>query len=130
MKNYSIGLDIGTNSVGWAVNDENYKIYKYKKNNMWGVRLFDEGETAQKRRVYRSTRRRLNRRRERILLLQKLLYSDIEKVDKIFYLRLKESFLCKEDRQDKINKSNIFVDKNYNDKDYFKQYKTIYHLRK
>ena len=81
VKNYSIGLDIGTNSVGWAVNDENYKIYKYKKNNMWGVRLFDEGETAQKRRVYRSTRRRLNRRRERILLLQKLLYSDIEKVD-------------------------------------------------
>ena len=50
VKNYSIGLDIGTNSVGWAVNDENYKIYKYKKNNMWGVRLFDEGETAQKHR--------------------------------------------------------------------------------
>ena len=62
-KNYSIGLDIGTNSVGWSVSDENYKLSKYKKKTMWGVRLFDEGETAEKRRVYRGTRRRLNRRR-------------------------------------------------------------------
>lgn len=129
-KNYSIGLDIGTNSVGWSVSDENYKLSKYKKKTMWGVRLFDEGETAEKRRVYRGTRRRLNRRRERILLLQQLLSSEIEKVDKLFYIRLKESFLHKEDRQDNINKSNIFVDKKYTDKDFYKKYKTIYHLRK
>lgn len=129
-KNYNIGLDIGTHSVGWAVTDENYNILKFKKQNMWGVRLFDEGQTAEIRRTNRSTRRRLNRRRERIALLQMLLGKEIEKVDKTFFIRLKESFLHIDERQDKINKSNLFVGKNFSDKDYYKQYPTIYHLRK
>lgn len=129
-KNYNIGLDIGTHSVGWAVTDENYNILKFKKQNMWGVRLFDEGQTAEIRRTNRNTRRRLNRRRERIALLQMLLGKEIEKVDKTFFIRLKESFLHIDERQDKINKSNLFVGKNFSDKDYYKQYPTIYHLRK
>ncbi len=29
-KNYYIGLDIGTNSVGWAVTDEKYSVVKKK----------------------------------------------------------------------------------------------------
>lgn len=29
--NYTIGLDIGTNSVGWAVIDENFKLVQAKK---------------------------------------------------------------------------------------------------
>ncbi len=29
-KEYFIGLDIGTNSVGWCVTDENYKIEKFR----------------------------------------------------------------------------------------------------
>ena len=129
-KNYNIGLDIGTNSVGWAVTDENYNILKFNKKNMWGVRLFDEGQTAETRRINRSTRRRLNRRRERINLLQRLLSEDIQKVDKEFYIRLKESFLHLEDRKDKNNKSNLFIDKGFLDKDYYNLYHTIYHLRK
>ena len=28
-KKYYLGLDIGTNSVGWAVTDENYNLCKY-----------------------------------------------------------------------------------------------------
>ena len=39
-KDYKIGLDIGTNSVGWAVIDKNNSLVRYKKQNMWGVRLF------------------------------------------------------------------------------------------
>ena len=45
---YYIGLDIGTNSVGWAVTDEKYNLIKapvkgkYKNHDMWGIRLFDD----------------------------------------------------------------------------------------
>ena len=28
MQKYYLGLDIGTNSVGWAVTDENYNLCK------------------------------------------------------------------------------------------------------
>ena len=37
--NYYIGLDIGTDSVGWAVSDTEYNIPKFKGNSMWGIRL-------------------------------------------------------------------------------------------
>lgn len=130
MGNFNIGLDIGTHSVGWAVTDNNYNMLKFKKKNMWGVRLFDEGETAEVRRTNRSSRRRLNRRRERVALLQQFLGKEIEKVDKAFYIRLRESFLYLEDRQDKVSKSNLFVDKHFSDKEYYEKYPTIYHLRK
>ena len=41
-KDYSIGLDIGTSSVGWAVIDcQNYKVLRKGNQKLWGVRLFD-----------------------------------------------------------------------------------------
>lgn len=45
---YNIGLDIGTTSVGWAVVDDNFNIIKKKNKKipLWGVRLFDEAQTA------------------------------------------------------------------------------------
>lgn len=54
-KEYTIGLDIGTNSVGWSVLTDDYRLVSKKmkvagnteksstKKNFWGVRLFDEG---------------------------------------------------------------------------------------
>ena len=39
-----LGLDIGTNSVGWAVTDTGYNILKYKSNAMWGVQSFFPGQ--------------------------------------------------------------------------------------
>lgn len=33
---YYLGLDIGTESVGWAVTDKDYVIPKFKGNAMWG----------------------------------------------------------------------------------------------
>ena len=42
-KPYYVALDIGTTSVGWAVLNEEYMLEKFKKKNMWGVRLFEEG---------------------------------------------------------------------------------------
>lgn len=62
-----LGLDIGTDSVGWAVTDNDYKILKYKNNAMWGVMLFDPANQSEERRSFRTSRRRLDRRQQRIL---------------------------------------------------------------
>ena len=47
MQKYYLGLDIGTNSVGWAVTDENYNLCKFGGKRMWGIRLFDGAQTAE-----------------------------------------------------------------------------------
>ena len=49
---YYIGLDVGTNSVGWAVTDMEYHILKQKGKALWGIRLFDAAQTAAARRVF------------------------------------------------------------------------------
>ncbi len=59
---YYIGLDIGTSSVGYAVTDTEYRVLRHGGNSMWGVRLFDEGKTAEERRLCRTSRRRLARK--------------------------------------------------------------------
>jgi CRISPR-associated endonuclease Csn1 len=126
---YYLGLDIGTDSVGWAVTDLDYNIQKFNGKAMWGIRLFEAGETAAERRVFRTTRRRIQRRKQRIELLQELFDKEIAKVDPQFFLRLKESKYWVEDRT--LGQVNIlFNDGEYTDKDYYKDYPTIYHLRK
>ncbi len=133
--NYSIGVDIGTNSVGWAVVDESCQLLKKGNKNLWGVRLFDTAETAQSRRISRSSRRRYNRRRMRVRLLQEIMNNMIMEVDDTFFIRLKNiSFLDQEDKllylKDNYKDNfNLFIDAKYNDKDYYLQYPTIYHLR-
>ncbi|MDU1832132.1 MAG: hypothetical protein E6786_03265, partial [Finegoldia magna] len=57
-KKYYIGLDVGTNSVGWAVTDEFYNILRAKGKDLWGVRLFEKAKTAADTRTFRSGRRR------------------------------------------------------------------------
>lgn len=67
-KKYSLGLDIGTSSVGWAILDlDKERIYDL------GVRIFERPEDPQNgdslakpRRDARSARRRLKRRRQRL----------------------------------------------------------------
>lgn len=131
-KEYYLGLDIGTDSIGWAVTDTNYKILKFNGNAMWGIRLFDESQTAEDRRTYRTSRRRIQRRRERLALLEMLFNEEISKVDPAFFIRLKESNLLIEDREDinKTGKYTVFNDKDYNDKDFHKAFPTVYHLRR
>ena len=60
--NYYVGVDAGTNSVGWAVTDHDYNLLKFKGKHMWGVRLFDEATDASTRRINRGNRRRLERK--------------------------------------------------------------------
>ena len=70
MKELNLGLDIGTNSVGWALVDENGEVIKKNGFRFWGVRMFDESKAASERRTNRCSRRRLRRRKQRIELLQ------------------------------------------------------------
>jgi len=128
ISSYSIGLDIGTSSVGYSVIDNQGNLLKFKKQNMWGVRLFEEGKTAVDRRIFRATRRRYDRRRERIRLLQEFFASEINKVDSDFFLRLGESKLWLEDRT-LPTKQTFFDELGFTDKNYYKKFPTIYHLR-
>ena len=113
-KNYYLGLDIGTNSVGWAVTDENYNLCKFRNKDMWGIRLFESADTASERRLKRSSRRRLKRRNQRIKLLQEIFSQEITNVDNTFFIRLNESKLHMEDKSIK-EKYPLFIGEDYND---------------
>ena len=128
-KDYYVGLDIGTSSVGWAVTDESYNVLKFNSKKMWGVRLFDDAKTAEERRAFRGARRRLDRKKERINLLQEFFAEEISKIDPNFFLRLDNSDLYVEDKDEKlVSKYTLFNDENFKDKDYHKKYPTIHHL--
>ena len=60
-RNYYLGLDMGTSSLGWAVTDPEYHLLRAKGKDLWGVRLFPEAESSAGRRTQRISRRRLQR---------------------------------------------------------------------
>ena len=135
MQDYFIGLDMGTGSVGWAVTDQQYRVLRRHGKALWGVRLFESAETAEERRMFRTARRRLDRRGWRINILQELFAEEISKVDPGFYLRMKESKYYPEDKRQEDGTCpelpyTLFADADYTDKDYHKEFPTIYHLRK
>ena len=134
-KNYYLGLDIGTGSVGWAVTDEIYQIPKVHGKALWGSRLFETASTAEERRINRTSRRRLRRRNQRVEWLQELFAEEINKKDPGFYRRMKESRYWAEDKLDEEGKRpevpySLFADKDYTYQEYHKQFPTIFHLRK
>ena len=130
MEKFYLGIDIGTNSVGMACTDENYNLLRAKGVDCWSVRLFDESKTAAERRTFRTARRRLERRKYRISLLQALFAPFIE--DKTFFIRLNDSQLLPEDKNASLcgDKNNLFKDSDYTDKEFHTQFPTVYHLRK
>lgn len=97
-KDYFVGLDIGTESVGYAVADSDYVLLRHKSEAMWGVCLFDGAELCNERRGFRTARRRNRRKKMRIQLVRELFAKEIAKVDADFYKRLDESALWNEDR--------------------------------
>lgn len=125
---YFLGLDIGTDSVGWAVTDPEYHILRRKGKSLWGVRLFDAANTAAERRTFRTNRRRIQRRRQRIRLLQALFAEEMAKVDPGFFQRMSDSAFWQEDKQEPQVYS-LFAGEDYTDIEYYKEYPTIYHLR-
>ena len=124
-KNYYIGLDVGTDSVGYAVTDEEYKLLKHKGEPIWGVHLFDGANLCDERRAFRTSRRRLGRCQQRVRLIQEIFANEISKVDPNFFIRIKESALFPEDT---THGAHLFCDKEFSDRDYHKLYPTIHHL--
>ncbi|MCI8500480.1 MAG: type II CRISPR RNA-guided endonuclease Cas9 [Clostridia bacterium] len=129
MKKFYLGMDIGTNSVGMACTDENYRLLRAKGKDCWAVRLFDASSTAEERRLFRTARRRLERRKQRLGFLQALFAPYL--ADKNFFIRLNNSPYYADDKADILggDKNALFADGGYTDKNYHAEFPTIYHLR-
>lgn len=135
---YNIGLDMGTGSVGWAVTDQDGNLYRFKGKPTWGSRLFTSAESAATARTYRGQRRRYDRRRQRLNLLQQMFQPEMEKTDSDFFVRLNQSRLWKDDPQrfgeytwPLFNKKHpLIIDgKEITEPVYYGMFPTIYHLR-
>lgn len=127
---YYLGLDMGTDSVGYAVTDTNYNVLKFNRKGMWGARLFPAAKTAADARAHRAGRRRLERQRWRLRLLQEIFSRAISKVDMGFFQRLKESNLQLEEKSAANKVKYSLFDKSYlSDREFYDKYPTIYHLK-
>ncbi|MDR0299692.1 MAG: type II CRISPR RNA-guided endonuclease Cas9, partial [Streptococcaceae bacterium] len=118
------------------------------RTNLWGARLFDAGETAADRRLKRGARRRIARRKERLNYLRGIFADEMHKIDDSFFIRLEESFYQMADKNSQKvtvrdrngQKQEILQAKNTfkyplfkteaEEKAYYKDFPTIYHLRK
>lgn len=131
-KKLFVGLDIGTDSVGWAATDENFKLRRLKGKTAWGARIFDEASDAKVRRGFRTGGRRLARRKERIRLLNTIFDPLLKNVDPTFLMRLENSYLSDLDPNKKEEFKDLpllFLSKK-KEKEFYKLYPTIWHLRK
>lgn len=124
---YSIGLDLGTASVGWALVDQNGAVCHIKNRPTLGSRLFPSADPAAGTRAFRSQRRRIARRRQRIEKLQEIFAPAMAEVDPNFFIRMNQSALVPEDR-DGI-KWTLFNNEE-EEKDFYKKFPTVFHLRK
>ena len=127
-RTYYIGLDIGTDSVGAAAIDERYRPLKYKGEPIMVSHLFDAANQCQERRSFRTARRRLDRRQQRVFLTDEIFAPEILKIDPDFYIRKKESRLYQEDKSIVGEKGIFFPGSDYSESMYYKEYPTIHHL--
>ncbi len=128
MKNdtaYYLGLDIGTDSVGYAATNKQYSLLRFHGDPVWGTTIFEQASQASQRRAFRVNRRRIDRRQQRIKLLQELFAAEVFKKDPRFFIRQEESALYPSDKQEKYS---LFNDTDYTDKVYHHRYPTIHHL--
>ena len=128
MKKFYLGMDIGTESVGMAATDENYNLLRARGKDLWAVRLFDAANDASARRMKRTARRRLMRRKQRVEWLQELFVPYLE--DEYFFLRLNNSGFEKEDKHENLQSQySLFADGEFTDREFYKKYPTVFHLR-
>lgn len=122
---YFLGLDIGTGSTGYAATDKQFNPLKFHGKPVWGVHLYNQVGDNKNRRSKRTQRRRLDRRQQRVTLLQELFAKEIAKIDPGFFKRLQESYVFREQPDERFA---LFKDPDYTDKDYYENYPTIHHL--
>jgi len=122
---YSIGLDIGVTSVGWACMTDEFRIPKFNGRYAMGVREFEAAETAEARRIQRGTRRRYNRRIKRIQLLQQAM-NPLFQNDPGFFMESEEKHFWRNSNRfenNSLSKTLSLLGKNS------RTFPTIYHLR-
>lgn len=126
-RDYFVGVDVGTDSTGYAVTYDDYSIVKHKGEPMWGTCLFESANQCDERREFRTARRRLDRRQQRVELIRELFAEEVGAVDSDFFARLKESHLFAEDKSTEgeydFLRNELFDGRHYNEK-----YPTIHHL--
>ncbi len=130
---YTIGLDLGTGSVGWAVVAGNGLLYSRNGIPTLGARLFPSAETAAATRSKRGQRRRYWRRHQRIEYLQRLFAEAIAEIDPGFFSRMRQSRLVEDDRDDAFGqdaKHALFNTTDFTEAEYYQMFPTIWHLRK
>ena len=127
---YNIGLDLGTGSVGWVATTIDGELLKQNGMPTLGSRVFPSAETAADTRLKRGQRRRYERRRWRLDLLQGFFEEEMALVDPTFFIRLKQSRLHPQDRDVAIRDyhSPLFISSEA-ERDYYKRFPTVYHLR-
>lgn len=128
---YNVGLDLGTGSVGWVATDADGEMLRFKSKPTWGSRIYPNASTAADARAKRGQRRRYIRRRWRLDLLQSLFADEMALVDDEFFIRLKQSRLYGEDRAEghAAYRWPLFNASDFTERDYYKQFPTVYHLR-
>ena len=130
VSDYYIGLDVGTNSVGWAVTDTEYNILKFRGQRHVGSAPFARRRIPRRKGGSTESRGGLTNAESRGLNGWSFCsIEEISKTDPSFFIRLKESSLLNEDKTHRADFP-IFNDSDYTDKDYYKDYPTAYHLRK
>ena len=130
---YTIGLDLGTASAGWAVTAGNGGLYYRNGIPTLGVRLYPSAETAAATRLKRGQRRRYNRRRQRIDRLQEIFAAPMQKVDEGFFARMRQSGLLSDDRDAAFGddaRHALFNTTDFTESDYYARFPTIWHLRR
>lgn len=130
MKKYYIGLDVGTSSVGWAVTNEDYDLLRLKGKHAWGSRIFSEASSKKDRRQFRSSRRRVARRKYRIKLLNQIFAQSINEVDSTFFARLDNASYLFEDKKEKGLSRNLLFKTKSEEISYYNNFPTTWHLRK
>lgn len=126
-EDYIVGLDIGTDSCGWVATDFQNNILNIHGKTAIGSRLFEAGLSAADRRSFRTTRRRIKRRKWRLGLLEEIFDPYMSKVDPYFFARLKESGLSPLDNRKNV--ASIIFPTAKEDQEFYCKYPTIYHLR-
>lgn len=126
-EDFYVGLDIGTDSVGYAVTDQSYKLLKFKGEPLWGVTIFDAAKQSAERRSFRTARRRIKRTQQRVALVGEIFAKEIGDVDPRFFIRRMESALYRDDvsPQDPYP---VFSDEKYTDVNFYGEHPTIHHL--
>lgn len=78
-KDYVLGLDLGNTNVGITAIDDKFNIIKYKDKKEQQVNIFDEAQTAEKRRLSRSSRRNLNHKQSRLKEFNEYIFPYLKK---------------------------------------------------